>query len=170
MCASPEFTPLDDVDRAIIQLLQRDARHKTAVDIAEAVGVTDGTVRNRIADLEERGIIEGYVPVVDYEQAGYQLEIQFTCSAPIVDREALAREALQIEGVVEVTELMAGRENVEIMGVAPRNDDVTRIAKELDQLGMQIENEELIRHRYIRPFDHFGTEVVSDDESGTYET
>lgn len=62
MCASPEYTPLNDVDRAILQLLQRDARHLTAVDIAEKVGVSDGTVRNRIRALEERDIIEGHRP------------------------------------------------------------------------------------------------------------
>lgn len=170
MCASPEYTPLDEIDRAILQLLQRDARHKTAVEISEAVGVSDGTVRNRIENLEARGVIEGYVPVIDYEQAGYQLEIRFTCTAPIVEREALAQEALQIEGVVEVMEVMTGRGNIEIIGVAPRNDDVTRIAKALDRLGLQVESEQLIRHRYIRPFNHFGTQNVSGGDGGTYET
>lgn len=50
-CASPEYTPLDEVDRAILQLLQRVARNLTAVDIAEMVGVTDGPVRNRLGSL-----------------------------------------------------------------------------------------------------------------------
>lgn len=169
MCASDEYTPLDRVDRAIIQLLQRDARNLTAVDIAEAVGVSDGTVRNRIENLEKRGTIEGYVPVVNYEDAGYQLEICFHCTAPIVEREDMARRALDIEGVVEVLELMTGIANVEITAVAPRSADVTRIAKELDKLGVEIEHEKLIRHKYIRPFNHFGTEDVSDDVDGTYE-
>ncbi|WP_123537379.1 Lrp/AsnC family transcriptional regulator [Halosimplex salinum] len=170
MCASPEFTPLDDIDRAILQLLQRDARHRTAVEIAEQVGVSDGTVRNRIEDLEDRGVLEGYVPVVDYEAAGYQLEVRFTCTATIVEREQLARKALEIGGVVEVMELMSGRENVDIVAVAPKSDDLTRIAEALHELGLQIESQELIRHRYIRPFDHFGTEnVAGDDESGSYE-
>lgn len=169
MCASDDYTPLDDVDRAIVQLLQRDARNLTAVEIGDAVGVSDGTVRNRIDGLESRNVIEGYVPVVDYENAGYQLEIVFHCSAPIVEREDLAREALQVEGVVEILELMTGTSNVEITAVAPKNDDVTRIAKALDEMGLEIDHEKLVRHKYIRPFNHFGTEDVSDDRSGTYE-
>jgi DNA-binding Lrp family transcriptional regulator len=170
VCASDNYTPLDDVDRAIIQLLQRDARNQTAIEISEAVGVSDGTVRNRIANLEEREIIEGYVPVVDYENAGYQLEIQFHCSTRIVEREGLAEEALKIEGVVEVLELMTGSSNVEITAVAPRKDDVTRIAKALDSLGLEVEQEKLIRRKFVRPFDHFGTKDVSNEMNGTYET
>lgn len=57
-----ELTPIDDVDRDILQLLQRDARNTTAVEMGEAVGVSDATVRNRIGALEDRGIVEGSVP------------------------------------------------------------------------------------------------------------
>ncbi|ELZ18439.1 AsnC family transcriptional regulator [Haloterrigena salina JCM 13891] len=48
MCASAEYTPLDETDRKILQRLQRDARNKIAVEIGEQIGVSDGTVRNRI--------------------------------------------------------------------------------------------------------------------------
>lgn len=164
MCASSEYTPLDETDREILQILQRDARNKTAVAIGEQIGVSDGTVRNRIGNLEQRGIIEGYVPIINYEEAGYQLEIRITCTSRIVNRQELANEALQIEGVVEVQELMTGRENIEVTAVAPKHDDVTRVAQTLDELGLQVESEELIRHHYFRPFNHFGTESVVDDE------
>lgn len=164
MPTNPDYTPLDEVDRAILQLLQRDARNLTAVDIAERVGVTDGTVRNRIGDLEDRGIVEGYVPMIDYERAGYQLQIRIMCTASIVDREELAREALQVEGVVEVHEVMTGKRNVEVKAVAPRHEDLTRIARTLDEIGLDVESEELIRHHYFRPFDHFGTDDVGGDE------
>lgn len=169
MSESPADSPLDDVDRAILQLLQRDARNLTAVDIADRVDVSDGTVRNRIESLEQRGVIRGYTPLIDYETAGYQLQIRMVCTARIVEREELAREALQIEGVVEVQELMTGRENVEVVAVAPKHDDVTRIAKTLDEMGLEVEREVLLRHHYFRPFNHFGTQDVADGEEGTYD-
>lgn len=172
MCANSEYTPLDDVDRAILQLLQRDARNLTAVDISERVGVSDGTVRNRIEALEDRNIIEGYVPMIDYEMAGYPLQVRIMCTAGIVERDELAREALQKRGVVEVHEVMTGRRNVEVKAVVPRHDDLTALAIELDSMGLEIESEELIRHHYFRPFNHFGTEDVTgdiDEEEGTYE-
>ncbi|QLD89389.1 AsnC family transcriptional regulator [Natronomonas salina] len=160
--------PLDDVDRAILQLLQRDARNLTAVDIADRVGVSDGTVRNRIQNLEARDVVEGYVPVIDYERAGYPLQIRIVCTAPIVERERLTREALRVEGVVEVHEVMTGRGNVEVKAVAPRHDDVTRVALALDEMGLDVESEELIRHHYFRPFNHFGTRDVGDEDAATH--
>lgn len=172
MCASSEYTPLDNIDRAILQMLQRDARNLTAVDISERVGVSDGTVRNRINNLQERNIIEGYVPMIDYTEAGYQLQVRIMCTAGIVERGDLARQALQKTGVVEVHEIMTGKNNVEVKAVVPRHADLTQLAKELDEMGLKIESEELIRHHYFRPFNHFGTEDITgdfDEEEGTYE-
>lgn len=169
MDTSGEYAQLDKVDRAILQILQRDARHATAVEIAEKVGVSDGTVRNRIADLEEREVIEGYVPLINYEAAGYQLEIKIRCTARIIEREELAREALGITGVISVEEIMTGRKNVEVTAVAPTHDDLTEIAKALDELGLEVESEELTRHHYFRPFNHFGAEDVSGELRDSYE-
>ena len=159
MGESSETAPLDNVDRAILQLLQRDARYATAVDIAEKAGVSDGTVRNRIAGLKDREVIEGFVPLINYAEAGYPLQIKIRCTARIINREELAREALTREGVISVEEIMTGRKNIE----------VTAVAKALDELGLEIESEELIRHHYFRPFNHFGTEDVSGDAKSTYE-
>lgn len=63
---------------------------------------------------------------------------------------------------------MTGRENIEVTVVAPTHDDLTDAAKALDELGLEIEREELIRHHYFRPFNHFGTEDVSGDPTGMY--
>lgn len=167
MGASSEYTPLDKVDRGILQLLQRDARHLTAVQMAEPLGVSDGTVRNRIDRLEQRNIIEGYAPLINYERAGFPLQVKIVCSARIVDREQLAQEALQVDGVVEVQELMTGTENIEVTAVAPEHDDLTSIATSLDEMGLEVESELLLRHHYFRPFNHFGTEDVAED--GTHE-
>lgn len=169
MCASSEYTQLDEIDRAILQILQRDARNTTAVDIGERIGVSDGTVRNRIEKLEQEDVIQGYVPTINYEQAGYQLQIKITCTARIVEREELAQQAHDIEGVVEVQEIMTGKENIEITAVAPTHDDETSIAKSLDELGLEVESEQLIRHHYYRPFNHFGAEDVSEDMGDTHE-
>lgn len=158
-----EFAPLDDIDRRILQLLQRDARNATAVEIAEKIGVSDGTVRNRISKLEDRGVLKGYVPDIDYERAGYPLEIRISCTAQISHRKRLAEEALQIYGVVQVHELMTGKNNIEITAVAPTHNDLTHIAMELDDLGLTVESEELINERYVRPFNHFGVDDITGD-------
>lgn len=146
---------IDELDRAILHYLQKNARFNSATDIAGRVGVTANTVRNRINRLEERGIIQGYVPIIDYERADYQLKVMMRCSAPVPDRTELAHEALDIEGVIEVRELMAGRRNVEVTVIAGESDEVTDAASRLTQLGFTIEEEELVKNDYVQPFHHF---------------
>lgn len=152
---------LDAVDRGILHLLQEDARNNTATDIADAVGVTANTVRNRIERLEERGVVTGYVPTIRYEQAGYQLKVSIECSAPVPDRTELATRALGIDGVVSVRELMTGRGNIQLTVVANESEDVTRAAEEIHEIGLEIEAEELVKNDHDRPFSHF--DVDTDD-------
>lgn len=55
---------LDDTDRQILDLLQRDARMTNAA-IGEVVGMTAPSVYDRVRKLEARGIIKGYTALVD---------------------------------------------------------------------------------------------------------
>ena len=57
-------TALDDIDRKILDLLQRDARITNAA-IAAEVGLTAPSVFERIRKLEQRGVIQGYTIKVD---------------------------------------------------------------------------------------------------------
>lgn len=60
---------IDEIDRQIITLLQQDARLSNAA-LAEKVGLTVSTVHERVKKLERKGIIQGYVAVVDSEALG----------------------------------------------------------------------------------------------------
>ncbi len=57
-------TQLDDIDRQILDLLQRDARMTNAA-IAAEVGLTAPSVFERVRKLEQRGIICGYTINID---------------------------------------------------------------------------------------------------------
>jgi DNA-binding Lrp family transcriptional regulator len=50
---------MDTTDQALISLLRRDAR-TTVATLADKLGVSRGTVSNRIAKLEDTGTIVGY--------------------------------------------------------------------------------------------------------------
>ena len=65
---------LDDTDRNIIQVLERDARTSLR-RIAEEVGVSLGTVSNRVRKLEDSGIIQEYRVVLDAEKVGWGLNV-----------------------------------------------------------------------------------------------
>lgn len=98
------------MDKYILYCLQDDARNVSSRTIAERMGVSASTVRNRIHQLEDDGIITGYSACVDFEAAGSQLHTLVVCTAPIPERSRLARQALQIDGVVDVREIMTGGE------------------------------------------------------------
>ncbi|WP_158057917.1 Lrp/AsnC family transcriptional regulator [Halorussus halophilus] len=169
---------LDDVDRSILYLLQRDARNTTAQEIADTAGVSASTVRNRIDQLEDDGIIKGYHPEIDYEQANLPLQITFVISAPPKELKEYSEQIRGIQGVIDVREMLTGRRNVHVDVVGTSTSDITRITDAIHDIGIEIESSEMMRRRHVQPFNHFflqGTDETSahangpdeDDESPT---
>jgi DNA-binding Lrp family transcriptional regulator len=146
---------LDDLDRAILGALQRDARHASSSDIAESMDVSASTVRKRIQRLESEGILTGYHATVDYERAGYPLRVLLSCTAPVPERGELAERAASVKGVVGVQEIATGEENLLVTVVAENTDGLTDIALELAELGLGIGEEALVRGTETVPFHRF---------------
>jgi DNA-binding Lrp family transcriptional regulator len=158
--------PLDNVDRAILFELQRDARNNTNADIAERIDVSASTVSKRIARLEKEGVLRGYDPDIDYERAGFPLQVLFICTVSITEREEIIQQALEIDTVVNVREMMTGEGNVHIQVVGRTNEDVTQSAHRIDDLGFTVTDEILMRDEYTRPsilFNDPESERVSQD-------
>ena len=65
---------LDSVDRSIISALFVDARLSQR-QLAEKVGVAQGTITNRLRKLEQEGAIEGYAPVLNADRVGWQMTV-----------------------------------------------------------------------------------------------
>ena len=63
---------IDDTDRKLLDLLQCNA-HMSNADMAAQVGLTVSSVHERVKKMERKGIIKGYVAVVDPEKLGKQL-------------------------------------------------------------------------------------------------
>lgn len=154
---------LDDVDRQILDLLQEDARY-TAIELAETVGVSDNTIHNRMERLEEAGVITGYRATVDHDRAGLSLYFHFTCTARISDRADVAEEVMSIPEVIEVTELMTGQQNLHIRMVAADDEDITRLARQLDELALEINDENLVRDERREPVDFDAVGEMLDRE------
>jgi len=152
---------LDDVDRSILYLLQRNARDTTAEGMAEAVGVSASTVRNRIDRLEADGIIRGYHPEIDYEAAKLPLQVTFVISAPPTELRNYSERIQAVRGVIDVREMLTGRRNIHVDVVGTSTGEITDITDAIHDLGVKIESSEMLRRRHVQPFDHFlreGTE------------
>ena len=146
---------LDDIDRSILYLLQRDARNTTTEEMADRAGVSASTVRNRIAQLEADGIIKGYHPEIDYEAANLPLQLTFVVTAPPSEIEAHSEAIRDIQGIVDVREMLTGRRNIHVDVVGSTTSDITRITDAIHETGVQIESSEMMRRRYVQPFNHF---------------
>lgn len=149
---------VDEIDKRILYYLARDARNTAAPAIADEVQVTPATIRNRIQQLEEHGILRGYHAAIDYERIEGRVTYQFNCTAPVPDRDRLAQAALEISGVVTVRELMTGHANLAITVVGTDTNDMSRIASEVSDLGLEIEDEGVIEEEYHHPYHPFGPE------------
>lgn len=158
---------LDEIDKRILYRLVQDARNTSAPTIAEEVNVSGATVRNRITQLEERGIITGYHAEVNYEQAGNRIQNLLICSAPVPEREKMAQKVLSVPGVVNVRELLTGRENIHVTAVGSDTDELTVVARRLAELGLEIEDEHIIHMEHTIPFDRFGPTGHSRDSPMT---
>ena len=146
---------LDNVDQGILFHLQRDARNTTTEEIAETVGVSASTVRNRISQLEDDGIIRGYHPEIDYEAANLPLRVLFVCTAPATKQAEFVQTILAVQGVVDVREMLVGKRNIYVEVVGTSTQDITRITDTLHDSGVTIESSEIMRERHMQPFDHF---------------
>ncbi|SER15721.1 Lrp/AsnC family transcriptional regulator [Natrinema salaciae] len=153
---------LDETNKAVLYLLQRDARGLTTREMAEEIGVSASTVRNRIEQLEAEGIIRGYYPIVDYDKAGLQLHVLFICTAPNPKREELARAARDVSGVVTIQEVLNGQQNIQIEAVGTETDDIARVSDELSAIGLEVVNSKILKSFHKQPFDHFGKQIVDD--------
>lgn len=149
-------TILDEIDKRILYYLAQDARRISAPDITQDLDVSAATVRNRIKQLEDRGVIQGYHANIDYEQADGKLTYLFICDTDTPHREYFAREALEVPGVVHVREVMSGRRNLHIEAIGEDKQEITRIGRDLSNLGLEIEDEALVQRDYHHPYQPFG--------------
>lgn len=146
---------IDEIDKRILYELVADGRRTSAPMIADPVDVTPATIRHRIDQLEDEGIIQGYHAAIDYEQVNGRITTQYTCTAPVSDRQRLMQEALEISGVVNVRELLAGQENLVITAIGTDTQDMSRISEELTELGLELVQENIVKNEVTQPYQPF---------------
>ena len=95
----------DKTNRALLEALNRDGRASQR-ELAVATGVALGTVSNRLRRLHETGIIRGFLPDIDAEQAGFSLTAVMQmriAKGQIIAVQASVAEHPRVFGVYDVT-------------------------------------------------------------------
>ena len=100
---------MDDTDRKILDLMQRDATLSIA-EIGERVGLSQTPCWKRIQRLEADGVIERRVALLSPEKLGLGLTVFVSVETGDHSEEWLARFADLVSGMPEVLEFyrMAG--------------------------------------------------------------
>jgi Lrp/AsnC family leucine-responsive transcriptional regulator len=112
---------MDPIDYQILDLLQRDAR-TTQVEIAEAVGLSQPSVAERIRKLDQGGAVLGYVARLDPRRMGNDIRafIGVRISHPR-HHDAFTRRIQQI-GEVQECHRVAGLDSY-LLKVVSRNTE-----------------------------------------------
>ncbi len=120
---------IDDVDLKILGMLCRNA--KTPVrDIAKAVGVSIGTVHNKIKKLEKEGYIKSYTANVDWNKLDYNITaiIELVVSGgKLVEIEKRVSEFTNVVAVYDVT----GESDVIIVAKFRSHEELSSFTKTL---------------------------------------
>jgi Lrp/AsnC family transcriptional regulator, leucine-responsive regulatory protein len=100
---------LDRYDRAIVGLLQTDARITNA-RLAEKVSLSESACLRRVRALEESGLIQGYTALVDQQKAGYPVNVFVNITLDRQSQSGLEAFESEVRKIPEVMEcyLMTG--------------------------------------------------------------
>ncbi len=100
---------MDKVDLQLATALQEDCRQSIAV-LADKVALSPSACHRRIKQMEERGIIQGYVAQVDGKKVGCQIEFFVEISLDSQHQDTLKEFEEVVKGVPEILEchLMTG--------------------------------------------------------------
>ncbi|WP_232703022.1 HTH-type transcriptional regulator Lrp [Halobacterium wangiae] len=119
----------ENLDARLVNELLGDGRASLR-SLGEDLGVSVTTVSNHLQTLEEGGVIQGYTPIVNYDELGYdvtailQLKVEGGALPDITGR---LRGHKQMVSVYEVT----GDYDVVAVGKFKDTDDMNALIKEL---------------------------------------
>jgi Lrp/AsnC family transcriptional regulator for asnA, asnC and gidA len=122
---------LDEIDRDILRTLQGNARTSYR-EIQDKLGISIGTIHNRISKLKKNGVIEGYTLRLNNEKLGYKLAflIRINCDGKFT--EEILNELSKIPEVCSIFHT-TGEQSAALICRFRESDDVHKFIRELNQ-------------------------------------
>jgi DNA-binding Lrp family transcriptional regulator len=123
---------MDELDRQILTILRRDAR-TPYTEIADRVGTSEGTVRNRFEQMVEDGIIERFTVATSTGNVRAMIEVGVDVN---VDTAAVSDRMIEWKEVDFVWQVSGDEDIVLVVDAADTervNELITR-ARELDEV------------------------------------
>ena len=157
-------TILDDHERQIIALLQKNGR-MSYVDIATAIGVTEGTVRRKVQRMISEGIIK-IVAVANPHALGFKAPAIVGLKVNLDSLEDAVRALERLPGVRYIG-LTTGNYDIIIEGIWADNEELSRfILQELPKVPGIREFQTSLLLRIARQIYEWGFPAGPDGQSG----
>jgi len=137
---------MDDLDRRILSILRRDAR-TPYTEIADSVGTSEGTVRNRVDRMTEEGVIERFTVTTRTGNVKAMIEISVEMN---VDTAA-------------VGERMVDWEEVDFVWQVSGEDDIVLVVDAVDTRAV---NELISQAREMDEVKSTKTRLILDERLG----
>ena len=137
---------MDDLDRQILSILRRDAR-TPYTEIADEIGTSEGTVRNRVDRLTGEGIIERFTVTTQTGNVKAMIEVS-------VDMNVTTSE---------VSERMADWEEVDFVWQVSGEDDIVLV---VDCVDTQAVNDLISQARELEEVKGTKTRLILDERLG----
>jgi DNA-binding Lrp family transcriptional regulator len=137
---------MDDLDRQILDILRRDAR-TPYTEIADAVGTSEGTVRNRVERLDEDGVIERFTVATRTGNVKAMVEIGVDVN-------------VQTDGL---TERLAGWPSVDFVWQVSGEEDIVLVVDATDTASL---NDLITRSRELDEVVSTKTRLILDEQLG----
>lgn len=122
---------LDDIDKNILRILQDDAR-KSYREIQDQLGISIGTIHNRISKLKKNQIIEGYTLKLNNIKLGFKLTFLIRIQVDGKHTVEILEEVSKIPEVCSVFHT-TGEQSAALICRFKESDDVHRFIRELNE-------------------------------------
>ncbi len=125
---NPARMDLDRYDRAILRLLQQDARITNA-RLASEVSLSESACLRRVRALEESGLVESYTALINQQKAGYPVNVFVSITLDRQSQSGLTAFETAVRKIPEVMEcyLMTGEHDYLLRVVVADLADFERI-------------------------------------------
>jgi DNA-binding Lrp family transcriptional regulator len=123
---------MDELDREILSILRRDAR-KPYTEIAEEVGTSEGTVRNRVERMTDEGVIERFTVATRTGNVKAMIELDVAVDVNTSTLSERVANWSQVDFVWQVS----GEEDIVLVVDAADTQSVNRLitkARELEEV------------------------------------
>ncbi|GAB7095700.1 Lrp/AsnC family transcriptional regulator [Halolamina litorea] len=138
---------MDELDREILNILRRDAR-TPYTEIAEQVGTSEGTVRNRVEGMVEDGVIERFTVTTRTGNVKAMIEISVAMDV----------------NTDEVGSRLAEWEEVDFVWQVSGEDDIVLV---VDCVDTRAVNELISRAREQAEVEESTTRLILDERLGS---